>query len=487
MPLLTPARGQLRSTLLASALLLLLSSPAAAHESCCMKKARLAKLKLVPDPEAVGPDLDASGEPRLVVDATVAIPPGWDEEDDGPWEPPLVDNPRYVWKPPLIPNPDYDPPTFLAELKSEFSKAVPWVMLGTVVSAVLEAVQLPVNALGAVLNGYGPLGGALLGLATPLCSCGALPVAASFAASGVPLPTVVAFLTASQSAGLDSAAITWGLLGPQAALWRLGGAVFLALAAGLAAPRGRSGGGGGGSGCGSGCGAGGASSSPAAKAGVVGALLRLWPAAVSTAADVFPPVMVGLALSAAASRWMPPLPQEHDDISDGANDAAARLGLLAAALPLQLCEHTTVTAAAALQKAGGGPGLAFAFLLSAPATNVPSLLMLMRHGATSSARLAAVRVALAVTLAALVASYAVDAAGVDLLVVDEANAAASAFDIMPSWFVDVSPAIAAVLTAAVAVRRWWPVSNGGGGGGSGGGGGHDASPASDCCAAKKVD
>lgn len=471
----------MRSNLLVA--LLLLSSPSAAHESCCQRKARLAKLRLVPDPEAVGPDFDANGEPRLVVDESVGIPAGWDEEDDGPWEPPLVDNPRYVWKPPLIPNPDYDPPTFWAELKSEFSKALPWVMLGTVVSAVLEAVQLPVHALGAVLRGYGPLGGAFLGLATPLCSCGALPVAASFAASGVPLPAVVAFLTASQSAGLDSAAITWGLLGPQAALWRLGGAVFLALCAGLAAPRGRSGGtsgsSGGDGGCGSKCGAGGASLPPAAKAGVVGALRRLWPAAVSTAADVFPPVMVGLSLSAAAARWMPSLPQDHDDISDGANDAAARLGLLAAALPLQLCEHSTVTAAAALQKAGGGPGLAFAFLLSAPATNVPSLLMLMRHG-VAAARLAAVRVALAVTLAALVASYAVDAAGVDLLVVDEAEAATSAFD-LPGWFVDVSPAIAVVLTAAAAARRWWPVRNGGGGGA------HDSSPAGGCCDAKKVD
>ena len=40
-------------------------------------------------------------------------------------------------------------------------------------------------------------------------------------------------LTAAQSAGLDSAAITWGLLGPTAALCRLGGAVVLALAAGM--------------------------------------------------------------------------------------------------------------------------------------------------------------------------------------------------------------------------------------------------------------
>jgi uncharacterized membrane protein YraQ (UPF0718 family) len=47
--------------------------------------------------------------------------------------------------------------------------------------------------------------GALVGLATPLCSCGALPVAAGFVGGQVPLNVVVAFLTATQSAGLDSA------------------------------------------------------------------------------------------------------------------------------------------------------------------------------------------------------------------------------------------------------------------------------------------
>ena len=75
----------------------------------------------------------------------------------------------------------------------------------------------------------------MVGLCTPLCACGSsLPVAAGFVSGGVPLPTVVAFLTATQSAGLDSAAVTWGLLGRTAALCRLGGAVFLSVAAGFA-------------------------------------------------------------------------------------------------------------------------------------------------------------------------------------------------------------------------------------------------------------
>ena len=46
--------------------------------------------------------------------------------------------------------------------------------------------------------------------------------AAALAAEGVPLGSVVAFLTAAQSSGLDSAAITYGLRGWRAALARGG-------------------------------------------------------------------------------------------------------------------------------------------------------------------------------------------------------------------------------------------------------------------------
>ena len=76
---------------------------------------------------------------------------------------------------------------------------------------------------------------ATLGLATPLCSCGALPLCTGLLKKGVPFASALAFLTASQSAGLDSSAITYGLLGSQAMLARLFGAIVLALAVGLLA------------------------------------------------------------------------------------------------------------------------------------------------------------------------------------------------------------------------------------------------------------
>ena len=167
-------------------LLAALAATASAHESCCAKKARLAKLRTIPDPNAEPPAVDAAGEPRLVANTSVAKPAGWDDEDDGPWAPPLIDNPRFRWTAPLVDNPDYDLPTFLAELRSEVEKAAPWVVLGSAITASLELAQLPLHSLGALLGGAGPVGAALVGLATPLCSCGALPVA-GFIRGGVPL------------------------------------------------------------------------------------------------------------------------------------------------------------------------------------------------------------------------------------------------------------------------------------------------------------
>ena len=330
-----------------------------------------------------------------------------------------------------MPNPDYAPPPFADELRTEVEKALPWVVVGVLVTAGLEAVQLPFATLGGVLARAGPLGGAAVGLATPLCSCGALPVAAGLAASA-PLRAVVAFLTASQSAGLDSAAITWGLLGRAAALWRLGGALLLAAAAGLAV--------GGGDGA-----AAAPAAAPAAVAPRRGRLAAAFKAAVGSARDAFPPVLLGLAGGAAALRWLPPLPQAHDDYADG---LLPRVAVLAAALPLQLCEHSTVTAARAIRDAGGSPGLAFAFLLSAPATNLPSLLLLVA-ARRERARAAALRVAAAIAATALALSYAVDFAGADLFV--ERDDAVGAMATFPPWFVDACPWVAAWLAVAAVV------------------------------------
>lgn len=64
--------------------------------------------KKIPDPEDKKPD----GYDDIVAeipDPEATKPEDWDDEEDGAWEPPLIDNPEYKgpWKPTMIDNPEY--------------------------------------------------------------------------------------------------------------------------------------------------------------------------------------------------------------------------------------------------------------------------------------------------------------------------------------------------------------------------------------------
>lgn len=447
----------LRRLGLAALVLLLVTENAAAHPSCCTKHL----LPYVPDPNELPPDVYLN-EPRMIPDPRPdnVKPDYWDDEDDGPWEPDEIPNPAFAWRPKLIPNPNYKPPEFWERLQLEINKALPWVVLGVFITSLLEAAQLSVSSLRGVLQHAGPVGGALIGLATPLCSCGSLPVAAGFAAGGVPLRVVVAFLTATQSAGLDSAAITWGLLGPEAALCRLAGAVILSVAAGLAMPSTTSRA---------------AVPTPAAPTipsditavGQTNALMTLIQSAVRTAGDIFPSVLSGLCLSTAAVHYIPHLATAYqalkisgavDDVVVNSTSSATaftgelvvRISVLGSAMPLQLCEHSTVAYAAAIQKAGGAPGLAFAFLLVAPATNLPSMLLLLRtHG---HGKLIAARVTITLTAVALLLSFVVDALALDMLVEKEADEGTGGMMELPHLHTAASPWVAGALALAACAK-----------------------------------
>jgi uncharacterized membrane protein YraQ (UPF0718 family) len=168
-------------------------------------------------------------------------------------------------------------------------------------------------------------------------------------------------------------------------------------------------------------------------------MMRILSVLVETATGIVPLVLLGLAASTAVVHYMPQLTRPFDAMhkQDGVGPLALRLGILISSLPLQLCEHTTATLAAGIRKAGGSPGLAFAFLLSAPATNVPSLLLLMQHNMKAVAR-----VAMALVGTACVLSYAIDVAGVDMLVEKEVVGEMAS---LPSWYVTASPWLAGLL------------------------------------------
>lgn len=117
--------------------------------------------------------------------------------------------------------------------------AAPWLLLGIMLASVLSAVKPDAATLGRWFGGpaAGPAAaagrGAILGLAVPLCSCGALPLAVALGEEAVPVAGIVAFVTAAQSAGIDSMLFTVGQFGGPAAAARLAAAAVLAAAVGL--------------------------------------------------------------------------------------------------------------------------------------------------------------------------------------------------------------------------------------------------------------
>lgn len=64
--------------------------------------------KKIPDPTDVKPE-GWDDIPAEIPDPDAEKPEDWDEEEDGTWEPPMVDNPAYkgTWKPKMIDNPAY--------------------------------------------------------------------------------------------------------------------------------------------------------------------------------------------------------------------------------------------------------------------------------------------------------------------------------------------------------------------------------------------
>jgi calreticulin len=64
--------------------------------------------KEIPDPDDVKPE-GYDDIPAQVPDPDAEMPDDWDEEDDGEWEPPMIDNPDFKgpWEPKMIPNPAY--------------------------------------------------------------------------------------------------------------------------------------------------------------------------------------------------------------------------------------------------------------------------------------------------------------------------------------------------------------------------------------------
>ena len=258
----------------------------------------------------------------------------------------------------------------------------PWLVIGLIAAGMIKGC-LPRDGLTRLLGGPGRLSifrAAVVGLPLPLCSCGAIPAAFALYRGGASRGSATAFMVSTPGIGIDSLLITHALLGPAFAAVRAAGALFCAVATGLALslraisplPEGDRGEG---CGCGEGCG-----EHPPVEMQepAQGWRLRLVEglryAFVDMLRDIGPWMALGVILAGTALAWLPP-----DFFADTSSGPLAYFLLAMVGIPLYFCAQAATPVAVAMIAAGVSPGAALVFLLSGPVTSLATLFAFRRE------------------------------------------------------------------------------------------------------------
>ena len=408
-------------------------------------------------------------EGALMIDPTASAPEFWSEEDDGVWEPPMVGVltvrgwPRMRW-----------------ELEMLAVDSAPWLLVGLVVGALLERatrsrskwiasfLEAKVERSDFALS----LRGVFVGILVPVCSCGALPLAAAMVKAGASETAAIAMIFVSSGSGLDSVFFTAGVLGWRAAAARISCVAIVGVLVTLAASALRSA-----AVANEGC----ASSTTDAAASAccdddadaccddddvdkaasadASSVLQ---SSVDGAATVVPFVVLGAIATAARAAFL-----DKTWRVDNGGSILGRGAVLAASLPVQMCEHAIVNTVSGARDLGEiSTGTAFALLILGPATGIGFFAFVARYrGARAAAAAVVTSLAACLGLAAIIDAIETALGGAIVLSSSSVPAGAHAHGegeavvgggsaiSFPEWFSTFSSVALVLLLACGAVRR----------------------------------
>lgn len=253
-----------------------------------------------------------------------------------------------------------------------FVESAPFLLLGMFIAGLIHHfvpqtwVQKTLGGKSSVLNA------ALIGAPLPLCSCSVIPVAMGIRRSGASKASTASFLVATPETGVDSIGITYALMGPVMAIARPIAAILSALCAGLLVhlfgeselvqkqavaktPVAKS--------C---CHTEQKTESVKDKVFAVftfgfGQLLRdfmLW-------------FIVGIFFAALVTTLIPP-----EFLAQYAQGVFAMLLVVLVSIPMYVCATASTPIAVGLLLSGVSPGAAIVFMLTGPATNIATLMII---------------------------------------------------------------------------------------------------------------
>jgi uncharacterized membrane protein YraQ (UPF0718 family) len=325
------------------------------------------------------------------------------------------------------------------ELWQTLCEMAPYLLFGFLVAGFLSVLVTPETVerhLGG--KGFWPVFKAsLLGVPLPLCSCGVIPVAASLRKHGSSKGATAAFLISTPQTGVDSIAVTYGMLGPVFAVFRpvaafisgiIGGWIIEAVDGKHATDDAREP-------CTDEC------CSPGRKRNII--LRMLYHGFIVLPRDIARPLVIGL-LIAGIIGVIVPAGFFTDKLG---SNFAQMLVMMAFGIPLYVCATASVPIAAAMILKGISPGAALVFLMTGPATNAATIATIWK---TMGRRAAAIYLA-AVAGTALVSGILLDS----LFAFPVLHIEHAAHNMLPAW-VQTACAIALIVMFAAAAIRFRP-------------------------------
>ncbi|MBL6945274.1 MAG: SO_0444 family Cu/Zn efflux transporter [Rhodospirillales bacterium] len=328
-------------------------------------------------------------------------------------------------------------------------EAAPWLVIGLLLAGLIKA-WVPQDGLARLLSGRGlkpVIMGAVVGAPLPICSCGVLPVVVGLRRAGASREATTSFLVSTPETGVDSVALSYGMLGPFMAIARPIAALFSAISTGLLmaflpaetkkatpepTPETSCG-------CSSDCG-------PNDEVADVSETLSFRNRTANglryAFGDIFDDIaawlVFGILLAAAVMTWVPPLA-----LATYASGIMGMVLMVVVGIPMYICATASTPVAVSLILAGVSPGAAMVFMLAGPATNVATMGIVRREMGNVALGLYLSGIISSSIIAGLVTDYVAASMGFDIMVQMSGET-----ELVPMWI-----AIGSLLVIAVLVVR----------------------------------
>jgi uncharacterized membrane protein YraQ (UPF0718 family) len=257
-----------------------------------------------------------------------------------------------------------------------FTESAPFLLLGMLIAGAIHQL-VPASWINLTLGKQSSvLTAALIGAPLPLCSCSVIPVAIGIRRSGASKASTASFLVATPETGVDSIGITYALMGPVMTIARPIAAIFSAIITGsmirwfgspeadMPVPQ-----------------------TPAKTTSCCGSkTVPVEPSMLQKIINVFAFgygqllrdfmlwLLIGLGFAAAVTTLVP-----ADYLAQYGQGVLAMLVVVMISIPMYICATASTPVAVGLLLSGITPGAALVFMLTGPATNIATLMVIKKE------------------------------------------------------------------------------------------------------------